>query len=54
MGPDVIVAKGLKSRVRDYGRVWNFDGRSAEICQINWKGERSFKYDKGLKKIVQK
>jgi len=38
MGPDVIAARGLKSRVRDFGRVWNFDGKSAEICAIDWKG----------------
>ena len=38
MGPDIIVAKGLKSKVRDYGRVWDFDGRSAEICPIDWSG----------------
>ncbi len=38
MGPDVIAARGLKSRVRDYGRVWNFDGKSGEICAIDWSG----------------
>lgn len=38
MGPDVIVAKGLKSKVRDYGRVWDFSGKSGEICAIDWKG----------------
>ena len=38
MGPDIIAARGLKSRVRDYGKVWDFDGRSAEICPIDWKG----------------
>jgi hypothetical protein len=38
MGPDIIAAKGLKSRVRDYGRVWDFGGMSAEICPIDWKG----------------
>ena len=38
MGPDVIAARGLKSRVRDYGRVWNFDGKSGEICSIDWSG----------------
>lgn len=38
MGPDVIVAQSLKGKVRDFGRVWNFDGRSAEICQIEWSG----------------
>ncbi len=40
MGPDVIAARGLKSRVRDYGRVWDFDGKSAEICAIDWSGTR--------------
>ncbi len=38
MGPDIYVAKGTKSRVRDYGRVWDFSGRSAEICPIDWSG----------------
>lgn len=40
MGPDIIVARGLKSKVRDYGRVWDFGGKSAEICPIDWKGPR--------------
>lgn len=40
MGPDIIAAKGLKSRVRDYGRVWDFSGMSAEICPIDWKGPK--------------
>jgi hypothetical protein len=38
MGPDITVAAASKGRVRAYGRVWDFDGRSAEICQIDWKG----------------
>ncbi|MEM1388203.1 MAG: DUF1326 domain-containing protein, partial [Pseudomonadota bacterium] len=38
MGPDVIVARGTRSRVRDYGRVWDFDGKSGEICAIDWHG----------------
>lgn len=38
MGPDVTVAQALKGKVRDFGRVWNLDGRSAEICQIAWAG----------------
>ncbi len=38
MGSEVIVAKGKQSRVRDYGRVWDFDGKSAEICPIQWVG----------------
>lgn len=40
MGPDITVATATKGRVRAYGRVWDFDGRSAEICQIDWKGPR--------------
>ena len=40
MGPDIMVAKGTKSKVRDYGRVWDFGGKSAEICPINWHGPK--------------
>ncbi|WP_323764832.1 DUF1326 domain-containing protein [Marinovum sp.] len=40
MGPDITVATATKSRVRAHGRVWDFDGRSAEICQIDWHGPR--------------
>ncbi len=40
MGPDIIAAQGLKSRVRDYGRVWDFGGKSAEICPIEWQGPK--------------
>ena len=38
MGPDITVATANKGRVRAYGRVWDFDGRSAEICAIRWSG----------------
>jgi hypothetical protein len=38
MGPDITIAQAGKGRVRAYGRVWDFDGRSAEICQIDWRG----------------
>jgi hypothetical protein len=38
MGPDITVAQANKGRVRSHGRVWDFDGRSAEICQIDWHG----------------
>ena len=27
-------------KVRDYGRVWDFGGKSAEICPINWHGPK--------------
>ncbi|WP_424966819.1 MULTISPECIES: DUF1326 domain-containing protein [unclassified Dinoroseobacter] len=40
MGPDVLVAQGLRSKVRDYGRVWDFDGKSADITPIDWKGPK--------------
>jgi hypothetical protein len=39
MGPDITVATANKGRVRAFGRVWNFEGRSAEICQIDWFGK---------------
>ncbi len=38
MGPEVIVAEASLGRVRAFGRVWNFEGRSAEICSIRWEG----------------
>ena len=38
MGPDITVAKAGKGKVRGFGRVWDFDGKSAEICQIDWHG----------------
>ena len=38
MGPDITVARANKGKVRAFGRVWDFDGRSSEICQIDWFG----------------
>lgn len=38
MGPDIIAAKGIKSKVRDFGKIWDFGGKSAEICPIDWGG----------------
>ena len=38
MGPDVTIAVANQGRVRAFGRVWDFDGRSAEICKIDWSG----------------
>lgn len=38
MGPDVTVATAPKSKFRDFGRVWDLSGKSAEIVQIEWKG----------------
>jgi hypothetical protein len=38
IGPEVTVARATKGRVRAFGRVWDFEGRSAEICPIAWSG----------------
>jgi hypothetical protein len=38
IGPQIIVSQATKSRFRHEGRNWDFDGRSAEICAIDWKG----------------
>jgi hypothetical protein len=40
MGPDITIAAADKGRVRSHGRVWDFEGRSAEICQIDWHGPK--------------
>ena len=40
MGADITVATASKGKVRTHGRIWDFDGRSAEICQIDWHGPR--------------
>lgn len=36
--PDLIVSTGKKSRIRDWGRNWDFTGRSAEYARIEWSG----------------
>jgi len=38
IAPDVTVCQADKSRVRAFGRNWNFQGRSAELCKLDWKG----------------
>ena len=35
---EITVARANKGRVRAFGRVWDFDNRSAEILALNWKG----------------
>lgn len=35
---NIIVAKSDRSRMRAFGRNWNFTGRSAEICELDWRG----------------
>jgi len=36
IAPDVLVSRADKSRFRLFGRNWNFEGRSAEICRLDW------------------
>lgn len=38
IAPEIIVAKSDRSRMRAFGRNWNFAGRSAEICKLDWRG----------------
>jgi hypothetical protein len=40
IAPEVTVAQAETSRMRAFGRNWNFAGRSAEICRIDWGDER--------------
>jgi hypothetical protein len=39
IAPEVTVARAETSRMRAFGRNWNFAGRSAEICRIDWSHE---------------
>ena len=38
IGPQIVVAEAVRSRFRHQGRNWDFQGRSAEICSLDWKG----------------
>ena len=38
IAPEITVAKADKSKLRAFGRNWNFAGRSAEICKLDWRG----------------
>ncbi len=38
IAPEIIVSRANKSRFRAFGRNWNFQGRSAEICPLDWMG----------------
>jgi hypothetical protein len=38
IAPDITVATADRSRFRAFGRNWDFAGRSAEICQLDWRG----------------
>jgi hypothetical protein len=36
VGRDVTIARAETSRVRAFGRNWNFEGRSAELVRLDW------------------
>jgi hypothetical protein len=36
ISPDIVVSRADKSRFRLFGRNWNFEGKSAEICKLDW------------------
>jgi Uncharacterized conserved protein len=38
IAPEIIVARAERSKMRAFGRNWNFAGRSAEICKLDWRG----------------
>ncbi len=38
IAPQIIVARANRSKFRAFGRNWDFQGRSAEICELDWKG----------------
>lgn len=38
IAPDITVCQSEKSRLRAFGRNWNFGGRSAELCSLDWAG----------------
>lgn len=37
---DILVSRADKSRFRLFGRNWNFEGRSAEICRLEWGNQK--------------
>lgn len=38
IAPEITVSRADKSRMRAFGRNWDFAGRSAELCRIEWRG----------------
>jgi len=36
IGPEITVSRAITGRLRDFGRVWDLGGRSAEIVPLNW------------------
>lgn len=38
MAPEVALARGTRSRVRGFSRVWDLSGRAAEFAPFDWRG----------------
>ena len=38
IGPRIVVAQAVKSKLRMQGRNWDFKGLSAEIVKLDWQG----------------
>jgi hypothetical protein len=38
MASTVSLARGTRSRIRDWGRNWDLSGRSAEYGDFDWQG----------------
>ncbi len=38
MGPEVVLARGTRSRIRGWGRSWDLSGRAAEFASFDWQG----------------
>jgi hypothetical protein len=39
LASEVTISRAEVSRMRAFGRNWNFTGRSAELCRLDWGGE---------------
>lgn len=39
VAPDITVAVGKKSKVRAFGRIWDFSGQSAEYAPVQWSSD---------------
>jgi hypothetical protein len=40
ISPNITVSRADKSRFRLFGRNWNFEGKSAEICKLDWSSRK--------------
>ena len=39
VAPDITVAVGQKSKVRAFGRIWDFSGQSEEYAPVKWSSD---------------